>query len=298
MYLNNPTFKKYMYEDFEFPFDNITMDEKISFELERAIVLAVRRCVHNHKKCALSFSGGLDSSIIAKVLKEIGADFTAYVVGLRGSADIEAAKKTASELKIELKIAMLKQEEIAEMIKAVMWITKSDDPITVSVALVLYAAAREAAKDGYKHILSGLGSDEIFAGYDSHAKALLKGWEEVHKECIRRVHHEINKDIVRDVSICKNFNIEPMMPFLDIDVVRLAMITHPKLKISNEHKKLILRNIAKNLNLPKDVYERKKKAAQYGSSTDKALRKTAKQSGFDSIGSYLKSQLANIYKTK
>ena len=278
-----------MYEDFEFPFKDLKMDDKVAFELERALSLAVKRCLQRYDKCAVAFSGGLDSSVIAKLLKDLSVDFTAYVVGLNGSEDIAVAKRIADEMGIKLKVAIIKPEEIESLVRAVIWITKNNDPVTVGVAMVLYAAAREAAKDGYKIIFSGSGSDEIFAGYDSHAKALLQGWFEVHKECIQRVHNGINKDIARDVSICRNFNIDPVMPFLDIDVVRLAMIIHPRLKIAPDQKKLVLRKVAKQLNLPQEVCERKKRAAQYGSGVDKALRKMAKKAGFKTISEYISS---------
>lgn len=278
-----------MYEDFEFPFENLTVKDEVSFELEKSLICAVKRCLQGNGKCAVSFSGGLDSSIVAKVLKDLGVDFTAYVAGLKGSEDITFAKRIADELGLNLKVIAIKQQELEALIKAVTWITKSNDPVTVEVAMMLYTTAKEAAKDGYKIIFSGLGSDEIFAGYGSHAKALLKGWSEVHKECILRVHSRVNRDIARDVSICRTFNIEPVMPFMDIDVVRLAMSIHPQLKINPEQKKLVLRKVAKQLNLPQELCERKKRAAQYGSGIDKALRMAAKQAGFKSIPEYISS---------
>lgn len=286
-----------MYNDFEFPFEKLSEDERIATDIEKALVTAVKRCLGDEKKCALFFSGGIDSSIVAKILLDSGVEFTAYVVGMKRSQDIEAAKRAASELGIKIKVITLEQKDIPELVKAVIWTTKTSDPITVGVGIPLYAAAKEAAKDNYKLIFSGSGSDEIFAGYESHAKALLNGWEEVHRECVQRV-HEIDKDIMRDASVCKHFSTEPRMPFMDIDVVRLAMATHPKLKISAEQNKIILRKIAQKLGLPEYVYERKKKAAQYGSGVNKAMKKISKEADFDSIGSYLKGQFANIYKNK
>jgi len=282
-----------MYEDFDFPFENLIEDNKITIELELVLRNSVKRCLGNNKKCALFFSGGLDSSVIAKLLSETCVEFTAYTVGMKGSADPEAAKKIAAELGIKLKVIIIKPEEISKLVKAVIWITKSDDPVTIGVGIPLYAAAKEAAKDGYKIIFSGSGSDEIFAGYDSHAKAFLNGWKDVHEECTKRV-HGINKDIARDAAICKHFSLDSFMPFIDIDVVRMVMALHPKLKISSEKNKIILRDIAKNIGVPQEAYERKKKAAQYGSGVSKALTTISKKESFSTVKEYL----TNIYKTK
>lgn len=286
-----------MYEDFDFPFENLIEDEKIAIEIEKTLREAVKRCLEKNKKCALFFSGGLDSSVIAKLLNETDVEFTAYTAGTKGSQDPVIAKHVAVELGIKIKTITIKQEEIPDLVKAVTWITKSDDPVTIGVGIPLYVAAREASQDGYKIIFSGSGSDELFAGYDSHAKAFIKGLKDVHEECVKRV-HGINKDIARDASICKHFSLDSFMPFMDIDLVRLTMNIHPKLKISGEENKIILRKIARDIGLPKEAYERKKKAAQYGSGVSKTIKAVSKKYGYDNVREYLKEQLANVYKTK
>jgi asparagine synthase (glutamine-hydrolysing) len=279
-----------MYEDFEFPFDGLREDAEVARELESVLIGAVRRCVSTEKKCALFYSGGLDSTVVAKILHDLGTGLTAYVAGIAGSPDVMAAKKAAAEIGFDVKTILLKQEEVQELVKAAAWITKGSDPITIGVSVPLYAAAREAAKDDYRMIFSGAGSDELFAGYDSHARALEKGWQAVHNECIQRIHHGINRDIARDISICSHFGLESKAPFLDMDVVRLAMSTHPRLKISTGQNKLLLRQIANAIGIPKEISERKKKAAQYGSGVSKVLRKISRQQGFRDSGAYLSAK--------
>ena len=285
-----------MYEDLEFPFENLNEDEKVIDELKQALVEATKRCL-GKEKCALLFSGGLDSTVIAALLKKLGVEFTAYVVGFEDSKDVSAARKAAEELGINLKTITVRQEEMPELIRAVAWVTKTADPITVGVSIPLYAAAKAAALDGGKVVFSGSGGDELFAGYDSHAKALERGWEAVHSECIKRLHTDIDKDLVRDARICKHFGMEPRVPFMDMDVVRLALSIHPKLKISTGQNKLILRRVAEQLGVPKEISQRKKTAAQYGSGVNKALKKLSRRSGFESMKSYLDSQLVNVYKS-
>src|SRR3989344_2074859 len=46
------------------------------------------------------FSGGLDSSLLALLSKQLNKKFTCYVVGTENSEDIEYAKKVASFLNL------------------------------------------------------------------------------------------------------------------------------------------------------------------------------------------------------
>ena len=47
-------------------------------------------------------SGGVDSTLIAKICKDNGADFRCFCVGIKGSADINGAKLAAEKLKLNL----------------------------------------------------------------------------------------------------------------------------------------------------------------------------------------------------
>jgi asparagine synthase (glutamine-hydrolysing) len=51
----------------------------------------------------------------------------------------------------------------------------------------------------------------------------------------------------------------------------------------------MLREIAKDIGVPREAYNRKKKGAQYGSSFDKAITRLAKRNGFKLKKRYLNS---------
>lgn len=255
--------------------------------LQEALVKAIKRLAKN-KKIGLMLSGGIDSSVIAKMLLDNKIKFTAYTVDF-GGQDAEIAKKLAKELSIKHKMIKFKGNA-EQLIKKVLKIIKTSDIIDIGVAMPVLLAAEKAAKEGKDIVISGLGSDEILAGYGSHAKALEHGWKEVHKECIRRL-VAVKKDIRRDRAICRFAKIKPVLPFMDKKVVDIAMRIHPKQKISASQKKIILREIAKEIRLPEYIYERPKKAAQYGSGSLKLLKKTAKSKGRSCIEDYIKKLL-------
>ena len=62
-----------------------------------------------------------------------------------------------------------------------------------------------------------------------------------------------------------------------------------KRKLNKKYKKIILREIAQDLGLPKEFAWRKKQAAQYGSKFDKAIYKLARKNKFKFKKDYLKS---------
>ena len=81
------------------------------------------------------------------------------------------------------------------------------------------------------------------------------------------------------------------MPFLDKEFMKAALGVHPMLVIDKIGNKLILREISEHLGLHKEFAQRKKKAAQYGSSVVAGIEKLAKRKGFSLKKEYLSSLL-------
>ena len=97
------------------------------------------------------------------------------------------------------------------------------------------------------------------------------------------------RDMVREFKIAKHFQTISLVPFLDEDLIKYAMTIPVEFKISSEEKKIILRKAAINLGLKEEFALRPKRAAQYGSRTDKAIANLAKKRGFQYKKDYLES---------
>ena len=150
------------------------------------------------------------------------------------------------------------------------------------MALPLYAALEVAKKEKITTILGGLGSEEIFAGYKRH-----KDSSEINKECIRGLIHIKERDLNRDNALADFFKIKLEAPYLDEDLVDYALRIPEDMKIKNGKEKLILRQVGKDLGVPSEVVNRKKKAAQYGSNSIKFIEKLAKKNKFRYKKDYL-----------
>ena len=258
--------------------------KKILENLTRLVKDAISKRIPK-RKFGLLFSGGIDSTLIALILKKLGCTFTCYTAALdnphrKEAEDLIYAKKAAEELGLDLKIVTVKEEDVESYLKKIVPLIEDSNVVKVGVALPFYAASQEAKKDGCKVIFSGLGSEEIFAGYERHQKSL-----HINKECVSGLLKMYERDLYRDDVIMMNNNIELRLPFLDKKLVAYALTIPEKHKIKGGKTKVILREVARNLGLGKELSERKKKAAQYGSNFHKAIKKLAKK--HDSMSAYL-----------
>jgi len=252
--------------------------------------IAIRSIGKNtpEKKFGIFFSGGIDSTLIAYVCKKNRAHFTCYSVGLENSKDLEFSKKAAKKLKLKLKTKTFSLDEVEKIIKNVVKILDSSDVVNVGVGCVVYSAAVLARKDNIDVFFSGLGSEEIFAGYERHARA-----KDVNKECRKGLKNMFERDLIRDFKLSQKLKIKILIPFLEDELIKFALQIPGEYKINKENKKIILREIAEELGIPKEFAWRKKIAAQYGSGFDKAIRKLAKKNGFQYKKDYLDSLLRN-----
>ncbi|MCK5565836.1 MAG: asparagine synthetase B, partial [Planctomycetes bacterium] len=124
------------------------------------------------------FSGGVDSTIIAYLCKQLGkrpgVDFTCYVAGLKGETpvpDVQYAKNVAETLGLVLKVKEIDLGMVEEYLKTVVPLIEDTNVPKVGVGLTMYAACAAAREDGIRVMFSGSGADELFAGYDRHRRS-------------------------------------------------------------------------------------------------------------------------------
>jgi asparagine synthase (glutamine-hydrolysing) len=127
-------------------------------------------------------SGGLDSSIVTKVLAQGDSNLArAFSVRLATFDDYqhgyvdesEQAREFARYLRIPLTVVEVSQERARSMLPD--FIKASDSPNAVSSGLGIMAVAEEASALGIKVLLSGDCADELFGGYSWYPYMGLQG---------------------------------------------------------------------------------------------------------------------------
>jgi len=261
-------------------------EEEIIKELKSLFLNSMKNLVPK-EKYGVMFSGGVDSSLIAIIAKQLNPNLTCYTVAYEGVTkpeDLKVAEKIAKEYRLDLEVIRLRLEDFENYAKKVNSIIDHPDVIRISVGVVTYLACERAVKDGIKILFGGLGSEEIFAGYQRHKKAV-----DINKECLEGLKHLEERDISRDEPIARDLGIKLAVPFLDQELIKYALRIPSKFKIDEENNKIIIRKVAESLGLKHEYAFRKKLAAQYGSAIDKALQKVSKQKGFKFKSDYLNS---------
>ena len=272
-------------------FDSLeTNKERAKRILKENIINAVKKRAENLNNFGILFSGGVDSSLIALICKQLNFNFTCYTIGLENSQDIEAAKKAAGFYNFDLKCKILSLEEFENTIKSTIKILNNADIVWVSVGSVLYAAGKLALSGSNNILFGGLGSEEIFAGYQRHEEAFNENnFKALHEECWNGLKNMWKRDLKRDFLIAKNLNLQLKTPYMDLELIKYAMQIHPMYKLDKENKKIILRETAKDMGLKEEFAFRPKKAAQYGSNFMKGIDKLAKKNNFKLKKDYLQS---------
>ncbi len=236
-------------------------------------------------KYGIMFSGGVDSSAIAFLCKKLGhGNFTCYTASFGSSKDLAAAKAAADMIGLNIRTAVFSLENADKIIRKVAHIMPEPDVVNVGVGSVIYASAMMAKKDNISLLFTGLGSEEIFAGYQRHETA-----EEINEECWNGLAAMWKRDLLRDFSISECTGAHFFAPFLDEKMIVSAMRIPGKFKINDTGKKAVLREAVLELGVPEQVAFRKKIAAQYGSGFDSAIEKIAKKKGFMHKSEYIKS---------
>ncbi len=255
-------------------------EEEATKRITKKIREAIKKRIPNKKiKTGILFSGGVDSTIIAKICQEQGLNFKCYTAIVDNPLgeephDLKAAKKAAKNYGFKHEIIKVKKEEIPSLATETIKLIEETDPVKVAVGMPFLAAAKKAAKEGCKVILSGLGAEELFAGYQRHKRS-----NNINKECLSGLLWLHERDLYRDDVITMKNGLELRVPFLDKELIKEALTIKGELKIKNGTEKYILRKAAINIGLKEEDAFRPKKAAQYGSRFDRELQKIARKKG-------------------
>jgi asparagine synthase (glutamine-hydrolysing) len=134
-------------------------------------------------------------------------------------------------------------------------------------------------------MLTGQGADELFAGYRRYESMPPPELESALKHDLDNI---AENNLERDDAVTMANSVELRVPYLDREVVELALRIAPELKVHGGVRKYILRLCAKKI-LPDELAFKEKKAAQYSSGIYSAIEKLARKNGFKGVREYLEN---------
>lgn len=245
-------------------------ENELKKELFNSLDQAVRSSVSGSEKTAVAFSGGLDSSIITYLVSKYSMPML-FCVGFKDSHDAINAKKSAELLGFELNMIRLEEMDLGKYFEKTVELVGTTDRLITDLNVPLYIILEEIEKHGFDKLVLGQGADTLFGGFARYPYS-----ENFGSEIIEDIKNIGKTNLVYNYKIFDHFKMKPVYPFLEKEVVDIAVKADPGLKIRNGVQKYILREAFRE-NLPKEIIEQKKKSFQYGSGIHKALRKLSKK---------------------
>ncbi len=180
-------------------------------------------------------SGGLDSSLVAAIAADEIPHLHTFVVGMKDdlgdvSDDIKAARIAAKHIGSTHHELVFTEGEYYDALPTVIQKLESYDPSLVRCAVPCYFTCKLAA-DYVTVVLTGEGADELFTGYHYMKHFPLEKLNQEARRCIGGLH---NINLQRADRMGMYFNLELRVPFLDVEMIDLAMKIPHELKI-REH---------------------------------------------------------------
>jgi asparagine synthase (glutamine-hydrolysing) len=258
----------------------ITMDEAAK-KLQVLLEQSIQRRVHGLKEVAVAFSGGLDSSLVAFLASKCGVKVNLLHVSLENQVETEEAMKAADQLNLPLCVHLFKDSDVEKTLPKVIELIEEPDPIKASIGLPFYWTAEKASEAGFRVLLAGQGADELFGGYQRYVNEYCKeGSEKVRKTMFNDVVRIHESNLERDMKICGFHDVELRLPFASFELAEFALSLPIECKIEKKTdtlRKLVLRKVALNAGMPSSVVDKPKKAVQYSTGINDAVKRIAKK---------------------
>ncbi|TLY10489.1 MAG: asparagine synthase [Thaumarchaeota archaeon] len=243
-------------------------------DLKQALYGTVSESVPEDK-IAVAFSGGVDSSLLAKICQDLGKKLVLITVGFPGSHDIRFAKGIALKMGIEHSIFEIDHSDFQENLRRVRQAIKCENTSHIENCIAYFYISKLTMQNDLSIVVSANGCDELFCGYDGYRMAYSGGESAIVKLMEQKIANELA--LVEEIAkVAGQFEVLVKQPFLSRKFVEFAKTIPIDQKINGSHdmtRKHILRQVALSIGVPTESAMKPKKALQYGSLIHKYFKK-------------------------
>ncbi|MEM4180082.1 MAG: asparagine synthase-related protein [Nitrososphaerota archaeon] len=255
----------------ELPTEHQALDSEAQLLLE-ALTDSIKKSVA--KRPSILFSGGLDSSLLLWLCMDMGLRPLALSVGMKGSHDLTTSKRAASVIGADYLPIELTEESLRTSISHLMKNLELPSKMDKALAVLVYEGSKCSAENGRRQLISGQGADELFGGYIKYLRLVDRGEAIKAESEMRRDAESLwYRSIPRDYGSACLAGCLMTTPYLDERIVKNAYKMPLQFKVSRGVRKVVLRMVAKLAGLHEDVAMIEKKAAQYGTGIERALKR-------------------------
>ncbi|MDO8453041.1 MAG: asparagine synthase (glutamine-hydrolyzing) [Sulfurimonas sp.] len=170
----------------------ITDKNEAIYMLESLLEESITMRLNADVPMASLLSGGIDSATLNYYAKQKGVNLHTYTLGYKEFAKYDErqnALQSAGFLGLNNTQVEINQDDFITTCGAVL--DTLDEPLNDPAAIPLYLLFEQIKKDGYKVVLSGEGSDELFLGYRQYFEYLdiEKAYTLAHKNWLKKYFH-------------------------------------------------------------------------------------------------------------
>ncbi|HXG06904.1 MAG TPA: asparagine synthase C-terminal domain-containing protein, partial [Nitrososphaera sp.] len=126
-------------------------------------------------RVTVAFSGGVDSSLLAKICLDLGKEVMLLTVGFPGSHDIGFARSIASKMGMNHKVLEIDYQDFKKNLTQVRQMIRCKNTSHIENCIAYHYIGKLAKQNGSDLILSANGCDELFCGYDGYRRAYNDG---------------------------------------------------------------------------------------------------------------------------
>jgi asparagine synthase (glutamine-hydrolysing) len=236
-------------------------------DLIEALFAAVSDNLRGIDKIGIAFSGGIDSTLLAKICKNMNIDTTLLTVGFPESNDIEFSRTIARKICMHHRVLEIDKDQFSLFSKKITSEMTCRNLSHIENCIAFSYVAQLASDNELKVVLTANGFDELFCGYNKFRLIFNQGNDTINNTIEARILNEL--ELVTEIKkAVEKYDVSIIQPFLSKGFISIAMKFPIYNKIVSEDdflRKHIIRKIALSFELPPEVIIRRKKALQYGS---------------------------------
>ncbi len=240
----------------------------------KQMIKSIQRVVVD-RKIGIAFSGGVDSSLLAKICNDCGYEITLLTIGFEDSHDVKYSKEIAKMFGYNHKIGKISPKTFPEISKKIIKTIKTGNLSWNENCIAFYHVAKLAKRYGITKVLTANGIDELFCGYNAYREAIKQGKNGVMKLMESKLENEIN--MMKAVNtVASEFGVQIIQPFLSTEFINFSKKIPVEEKIHGPDdliRKHIIRDLAFKIGIPQEVSYKRKKALQYGTLIHKTMMK-------------------------
>ena len=244
-------------------------------ELLRNIKDAIKKTVPE-KRIAVAFSGGVDSTLISKILHDLEYDISLLTIGFSESHDILFAKEVNEQLKFPHHVLEIDDNTFEKISSDINKKIQTDNLSWNENCIAFYYVAKLAQTLNLDTVVTANGIDELFCGYNAYREVISQGESQINELMDTKLENEIK--MMKAVNlIASEFGVTILQPLLSSEFVEFAKtvpITEKILDSEDLIRKHAIRKLAQDVGVPEISYTKRKKALQYGTKIHKKLLKT------------------------